>query len=380
MTATPTTATWIDRDALAARTGHPVHYRWRMPGDPEVHPKADVVVVAPATFNLLNKWALGISDNVALGVLHELLGLGMPGTTAAPTDGRPSPSCCQRRPADATRLQGREATQDPVGAAVTSYRALFPIAAEAVAWAADIMRSRPPGTLTSKGDRDIASDLDYEIERGLRARLGTATPDIGFLGEEEGSTGSAEVQWVLDPIDGTANFVRGIPLCAVSLGLLHGTEAVLGAIELPFLGSRYTAAKGEGAYVDGKPIRVRDTRLLSQAVVAIGDYAVGHGAAAKNHLRLALTAHLAETVQRVRMTGSAALDLVWLAEGKLDAAITLSNNPWDMTAGVAIAREAGAAVRDHDGAEHRSDSAMTIAVAPALVETVLSLIDGSLAA
>jgi phosphopantothenoylcysteine synthetase/decarboxylase len=78
ITATPTAATWIDQDALAARTGHPVRSRWRMPGDPEVHPKADVVVVVPATFNLLNKWALGISDNVALGVLHELLGLGVP--------------------------------------------------------------------------------------------------------------------------------------------------------------------------------------------------------------------------------------------------------------------------------------------------------------
>ncbi|WP_416900918.1 inositol monophosphatase family protein [Micromonospora echinospora] len=75
------------------------------------------------------------------------------------------------------------------------------------------------------------------------------------------------------------------------------------------------------------------------------------------------------------MTGSAALDLTWLAEGKLDAAITLSNNPWDMTAGVAIAREAGAVVRDRDGTEHRSDSAVTIAAAPALVETIISLLD-----
>ncbi|WP_416900917.1 inositol monophosphatase family protein [Micromonospora echinospora] len=187
------------------------------------------------------------------------------------------------------RLKVSPSGADGGSAGVILYRDLLPIADEAVAWAADIMRSRPPGALTSKGDRDIASALDYEIERGLRTRLRATTPGIGFLGEEEGSTGSAEVRWVLDPIDGTANFVRGIPLCAVSLGLLQGTEAVLGAIELPFLGSRYKAAKGVGAYVDGRPIRVRDTRLLSQAIVAIGDYAVGPGAEAKNHLRLALT-------------------------------------------------------------------------------------------
>ncbi|MFC3504655.1 flavoprotein [Micromonospora krabiensis] len=78
MIATPTAATWIDRDALAKQTGYPVRYEWRRPGDPDPLPSADAVVVAPATFNTINKWALGISDNVALGILNEALGLGLP--------------------------------------------------------------------------------------------------------------------------------------------------------------------------------------------------------------------------------------------------------------------------------------------------------------
>ncbi|MEU2661934.1 inositol monophosphatase family protein [Micromonospora sp. NPDC007220] len=256
---------------------------------------------------------------------------------------------------------------------MSDYGALLPVAIEAVARAAEDMRRKPPGALTAKGDRDMASALDYEIERSVRELLRIATPDIGFLGEEDGISGSGELQWVLDPIDGTANFVRGIPLCAVSLGLLHNGEAALGVIELPFLGNRYAAAQGDGATVDGKPIRVSQTSRLSEAIVAIGDYAVGEGAADKNRLRLALTARLAESVQRVRMTGSAALDLAWLAEGKIDVALTLSNRPWDMTAGVTIAREAGAQLIDRDGTRHDVNSSATLGITPALLKDTLSL-------
>lgn len=262
---------------------------------------------------------------------------------------------------------------------MSDYGPLLPVAIEAVARAAEDMRRKPPGALTAKGDRDMASALDYEIERSVRELLRVATPDIGFLGEEDGVSGSGEMQWVLDPIDGTANFVRGIPLCAVSLGLLHHGEAVLGVIELPFLGNRYAAAQGDGATVNGDPIQVSRTSQLSEAIVAIGDYAVGEGAADKNRLRLALTARLAESVQRVRMTGSAALDLAWLAEGRVDAALTLSNRPWDMTAGVSIAREAGAQVMDWDGARHHLDSSMTLGITPYLVHDTLGLLKAAIA-
>ncbi|MDI5938724.1 MULTISPECIES: inositol monophosphatase family protein [Micromonospora] len=261
---------------------------------------------------------------------------------------------------------------------MSGYRHLLPVAEAAVARAAEMMRHRSPGPFTAKGERDFATQLDYEIEREVRAFLQAATPEIGFLGEEDGVHATGEMQWVLDPIDGTANFVRGIPLCAVSLGLLHGDDAVLGVVEVPFLGNRYAAARGSGATVDGKPIRVSDTSRLSDAVVAIGDYAVGPDAAVKNRSRLALTARLAEVVQRVRMTGTAALDLAWLAEGRIDAALTLSNHPWDMTGGTAIAREAGAVLLDRDGSNHCARSAMTLGIAPGLTDQVLTLVGAAL--
>ncbi|GAA2709460.1 inositol monophosphatase family protein [Micromonospora olivasterospora] len=258
---------------------------------------------------------------------------------------------------------------------MNNYGRLLPIATKAVMLAADMMLHRSPGALTTKGDRDFASELDYDIEREIRSFLETATPDIGFLGEEEGAKKIGEdMRWVLDPIDGTANFVRGIPLCAVSLGLIHGNEAVLGVIQLPFLHSCYAATKGGGATANGRPIKVSRTNRLSEAIVAIGDYAVGTNSTAKNRTRLSLTAQLAETAQRVRMTGTAALDLAWLADGKIDAAITLSNQPWDMTAGVAIAREAGATVIDSDGSAHSISAATTWGMAPGLISEIGELI------
>ncbi|QOC94898.1 inositol monophosphatase [Micromonospora craniellae] len=241
------------------------------------------------------------------------------------------------------------------------------------------MRWQSPGALAAKGDRDVVSELDYAIERDLRTFLRTETPDIGFLGEEGGSSGSTSKRWVLDPIDGTSNYVRSLPLCAVSLALVHGNEAVLGVIELPFLSATYTAAKGEGAHANGQPITVSSTIRMSQALVAIGDYAVGLDAEARNRLRLALTGQLAAEVQRIRMTGSAALDLAWLAEGRLDAALTLSNHPWDMAAGVVIAREAGATVIDGNGARHDINSTTTLAVTPELTGSILAAYEKAVA-
>ncbi|TNY36835.1 inositol monophosphatase family protein [Thermomonospora catenispora] len=251
---------------------------------------------------------------------------------------------------------------------------LLPVALDAVALAADLMRTRAPGPLTAKGDRDMASEVDYAVERAVREHLRAKTPDIAFLGEEEGLTGDGELMWVLDPVDGTANYVRGLPLCGVSLGLIHGDRPVVGVIDLPFLDVRYHAAQGAGAFAGERRLRVGATDRLQDAVVAISDYAVGEGADAENRIRLALSGRLAATVQRVRMLGSAALDLAWVADGKLDAAVLLSNKPWDTSAGVLIAREAGAVVVDLDGTDHTTASTAAIAIAPALADRLIALI------
>ncbi|GIE89399.1 inositol monophosphatase family protein [Actinoplanes regularis] len=252
---------------------------------------------------------------------------------------------------------------------------LLPSAHQAVDLARDIMRTMQPGVLTAKGDRDMASEVDFAIEEQVRAFLAERTPEIGFLGEENGTSGAtSSLLWALDPVDGTVNFVHGSPLCAISLGLIAENRPVLGVIDLPFLGTRYCAVEGNGAHANGKPISATMTERVGEAVAAIGDYAVGEGSEEKNQERFALTQRLASNMQRIRMHGSAAIDLAWLAEGRIDAVVMLANKPWDTAAGVIIAREAGAVVIDSDGSQHDIKSAATITANANLLPAFLDVV------
>ena len=253
---------------------------------------------------------------------------------------------------------------------------LLKIANDALDLARRHVLSHVPQDVTSKADRDLVSDIDLTIERDVRALLHERTPEVGFLGEEGGWSNGLKDRafWALDPIDGTSNLVKQLPLCAVSLAYIDGERSIVGAVDLPFFDMRYTAVAGEGAFRSGKQLRATGTRHLGDAVVSIGDYAVGEGADAKNSVRLAVTEQLAQAVQRVRMLGSAAIDLVWVAEGRLDASVMLSNKPWDTAAGVLIAREAGAQVVDAHGDQHTLRSGSTIAAAPSLVADLSALV------
>jgi myo-inositol-1(or 4)-monophosphatase len=254
---------------------------------------------------------------------------------------------------------------------------LADVAQKAVRIGHELIKTARPETVTEKADRDTFTDVDVRIEHEIRSYLAEATPDIGFVGEEEGRSDAAvdsAYVWGLDPIDGTANFVHGVPLCGVSLALMQGDRTIVAAISLPYLELHYSAVAGKGASVNGKKLSVSRTTQLSKAIVAIGDYALGEGAAEKNRQRVALTAELAAQVERVRMFGSAAHDLVWLAEGRIDGAIVLSNKPLDLAAGILIAREAGAVVRDSSGTQHTRASTHTIAAAPGIARELLSLV------
>lgn len=254
------------------------------------------------------------------------------------------------------------------------------VARRAVAEAAELVRTHAPGKLTEKGDRDPASEVDLAVERFVRDFLHNKTPEIEFLGEEEGghSTGYG-LLWMLDPIDGTVNFLHGFPLCAVSLSLFDADTVVAAVIELPFIGTQYTAILGQGAYADDRRLRVSQTSTLANALISIDQYAFGDDAERKNRLRLRLTERLAHDAQRVRMLGASAIDLAWTAEGRLDACIMLGNKPWDTSAGVLIAREAGARVLDQDGSEHLPQSLFTIAVTPTLEAELMAAVQATLA-
>ncbi|WP_434439654.1 inositol monophosphatase family protein [Lentzea sp. E54] len=258
---------------------------------------------------------------------------------------------------------------------------LADVARNAVRIGHELIRTARPETVTEKTDRDTFTDVDVRIEHEIRAYLAEVTPDIGFVGEEEGRSSAAADSayvWGLDPIDGTANFVHGVPLCGVSLALMQGDRTIAAAVSLPYMELNYSAVADGGAFVNEKKLSVSKTTELSKSIVAIGDYALGEGAPAKNRQRIALTAELAAQVERVRMFGSAAHDLVWLAEGRVDGAIVLSNKSLDLAAGILIAREAGAVVMDSTGDQHTRTSTHTIAAAPGVADQLLSLVQSTI--
>ena len=231
------------------------------------------------------------------------------------------------------------------------------------------------GALIDKGDRDFATDVDLRIESEIEAFLGQATPEIRFLGEEgNGAQELGEARWVLDPIDGTINFTRDSPLCAISLSLVLAGQPVLGIVDAPLLGERFIARQGGGAYRNGVAIVISETMGLRESIVGVADFKVGVGSEEENRVHLAVLARLAHESLRVRMLGSAALDLAWLAAGRLNATLMLSNLPWDVTAGLLLVREAGGEVYDYDGSQHSVESKYTLASVPSLVEPVQTIV------
>jgi myo-inositol-1(or 4)-monophosphatase len=229
------------------------------------------------------------------------------------------------------------------------------------------------GGLIAKGDRDYASRVDFQIEDSIRSRLARATRTIPFLGEERGGEPDAPLLWVLDPVDGTTNFIKGSPLCAISLALLSGGQPVFGIVDLPLLRERYVARAGGGAYLNGTRLQVVNVSRLADSVVGVTDFAVADDRLVENPIHIRLLAQLSTRVLGVRVHGSAALDLAWLSSGRLGATIMLSNRAWDVSAGVLLAREAGGVVYDWDGSEHGRGSRFTIASAPSLKKSLLEM-------
>lgn len=257
----------------------------------------------------------------------------------------------------------------------TDLQDLLVIARQVVDDAERLLPAERPAHVRAKGVRDMVSDVEVTVEQHIRAALRVATPDIGFLGEElGGDTGDTTIRWILDPVDGTANFIRALPLCGISLALVNGLNPLIGVINLKYLQRRYWAAAGLGAWRNGTPIRASATAELGEAMITIGDFGTGAHADERNRVAVALHTHLAPRAQRTRMFGSSAVDLAFVADGTVDASITLGNRNWDMAAGAVIAREAGAAVMDTDGSNHTTASRTTIATAPRLRDVILAVL------
>lgn len=259
---------------------------------------------------------------------------------------------------------------------------LLAIAQTAARAAGRVAMGHAHGKIIDKGDRDFVSEADLAAEHEVRELLNHRTPDIPILGEEEGGPDlSTGLVWVVDPIDGTVNYLQGLPTFAVTLSLVSDGETALAATYLPEPDEMYTALQGHGSHLNGHRLSAGTPANLREAVVAIDQFTfVDDDPQAMNDLRLSVIRALVPVVHRVRIYGASAVDLAWTAEGKLDACIILANKPWDTSGGVLLAREAGAIATDIEGAPHQLSSETTVVSSPEIADTVLTALRAAVAA
>jgi myo-inositol-1(or 4)-monophosphatase len=223
-----------------------------------------------------------------------------------------------------------------------------------------------------KGRHDVVTEMDREVERYIRAAIMARYPQDAIIGEEEGG-GAGERTWLIDPIDGTANYARGLPRYCVSIGYLERGVPVLGAIYDPSLDWLYSAAKGEGAYRDGVKLAVSPCAEMTAATVECG-WSTRRPAADY----IALLARVLDAGGAIRRSGSGALGLADVAAGAAEAYAELHINAWDCAAGIVLVREAGGCTNDFFAGEGIKAGNPLIATNAALCAKLAAVIGISL--
>jgi myo-inositol-1(or 4)-monophosphatase len=233
-------------------------------------------------------------------------------------------------------------------------------------------RPRDLGVATTKTSvTDIVTEMDQRAEQLLVDRITTARPDDGILGEEGAArTGTSGVTWVVDPIDGTVNYLYELPSYAVSVAARVGDDVVAGAVVNPVSGEVWTALRGEGAWLDGRRLQLGEPPELAMALVATGfGYDPRRRAAQAAVLQVVLP-----RVRDVRRAGAASLDLCAVATGRVDGYYEQGLKPWDLAAGGLVATEAGAVVTGLHG--RPAGEALVVAARPPLVGALVALLEG----
>ncbi len=200
--------------------------------------------------------------------------------------------------------------------------------------------------VTRKSEKDLVTEADVAVENFLIEHIQQQYPDHAIVGEESGSHAGADYRWIIDPIDGTTSFVHDLPFFSISIALEKSGEPFLGAVYAPVLGELFMAEKGKGATLNGNPIRVSDRSVLSDCVMTTGLACLRQNLERNN---LPLMAALAPKLRGLRILGSAAMDLCYVACGRTDASWELNLNIHDIAAGMLIATEAGGTVTDFSG-------------------------------
>ena len=224
-----------------------------------------------------------------------------------------------------------------------------------------------------KGLNNVVSYVDKETEKQLVERLGRLLPQAGFI-TEEGTTGQATDQsalnWIIDPLDGTANFIHGLPVFSVSIGLAQGNTPIAGVVYDPNRNECFSAWQGGGAYCNGTKISVSPATQLGESLIATG---FPYYTFDRMPQYLRILESLMQQTHGLRRMGSAAIDLAYVAAGRFDAFYEYNLHSWDMAAGVLLVREAGGIVTDFEGGDaflFRGDVIAGCGVHPELIRVI----------
>lgn len=225
-----------------------------------------------------------------------------------------------------------------------------------------------------KGPADFVSSADRKADRALRDHLGKARPGWGFLTEEgvEIQGSDSDNRWIIDPLDGTTNFLHGLPHFAISIAHQRGKEIVAGLIYDPLRDEAFAAEKGAGAYLNDQRLRVSARRTLAESVIATGIPTIRGAETIMPFMKQ--LAMVSDKVSAIRRFGSAALDLAYVAAGRYDGYWETDLHAWDIAAGLVLVREAGGFVTDLAGRGTMLDSGAVLATNPDIHQPLLGLL------
>lgn len=222
-----------------------------------------------------------------------------------------------------------------------------------------------------KATNDFVTAVDQAAEQAIIETLSNAYPDHAILAEESGDHAGSDYQWIIDPLDGTTNFMHGLPHCAVSIAVRHKNKLVHGVIYDPLRNELFTATAGSGSRLDNRRIRVSKTQRLQHSLLA-----TGFPFKTMEHLDdwLSTLKHLLPRTRGVRRAGSAALDLAYVACGRFDGFWEAGLSPWDIAAGWLLVQEAGGIVTDYNQGQESFTNGSIIAANPQIHPLISNIV------
>jgi myo-inositol-1(or 4)-monophosphatase len=228
-------------------------------------------------------------------------------------------------------------------------------------------------SVEEKAKNDLVSNIDRHAEAVIIETIMRAYPDHAILGEESGATNTdAEFTWIIDPLDGTSNYLKGIPHFCISIGITKGAALEHGVIVDPLRNEEFFASRGTGAQLNSKRLRITSTAKLDRSILATGmpyDKVLSHIDCYSDMLR-----SFYKESGSLRSMGSTALDLAYVAAGRTDGFFQIGLDPWDMAAGAVIVREAGGFVSDIAGGDHFMETGNLVAANPKIFKDLIKII------